>query len=110
MGELINYVDKLFESYNYKLASNSTKEVRIYTLRYGMYHAAEIISFDENTEVQKYKNELSDLGYATELKVVKNIEDIEEYLFEGFFIKTPLGSELKNRYKHLKKTKKYLDR
>ena len=100
MGELINYVDRLFESYNYKLASNSTKEVRIYTLRYGMYHAAEIISFDENTEVQKYKNELSDLGYATELKVVKNIEDIEEYLFEGFFIKTPLGSELKNRYKH----------
>lgn len=100
MQELIKYVDKLFESYNYQLASNSTNDVRIYTLRYGMYHAAEIISFDEKTEVIKYKSELSDLGYATELKVVKNIEEIEEYLFEGFFIKTPLGSELKNRYKN----------
>lgn len=100
MNDLIKYVDKLFESYNYQLAPNSTKDVRIYTLRYGMYYAAEIISFDENTEVQKYKKELSDLGYATELKLVENIEEIEEYLFEGFFIKTPLGSELKNRYKH----------
>lgn len=100
MGELLKYVDKLFESYNYQLASNSTNKVRIYTLRYGMYHAAEIISFDESTEVLQYKNELSDLGYATELKVVRNIGEIEEYLFEGFFIKTPLGSELKKRYKY----------
>lgn len=103
MTEKLNLVDKLFESYNYKIAKSSTKDVRIYTLQYGMYHAAEIISFDENTDVSKFKNEFSELGYATEIKVVKNIEEVEEYLFEGFFIKTPLGNELKNRYKNFVK-------
>lgn len=100
MTEKLNLVDRLFESYNYKISKNSTKEVRIYTLQYGMYHAAEIISFDENTDVSKFKKELSDLGYATDIKIVKNLEEVEEYLFEGFFIKTPLGNELKNRYKN----------
>jgi hypothetical protein len=32
------------------------------------------------------------------VKTLKDIENIEEYLFEGFFIKTPLGNELKTRY------------
>lgn len=100
MTEKLNLVDKLFESYNYKIAKSSTKDVRIYTLQYGMYHAAEIISFDENTDVTEFKNEFSDLGYATDLKVIKNLEEVEEYLFEGFFIKTPLGNQLKNRYKN----------
>ena len=84
MIEKIRFVDKLFESYNYKIAKTSTNEVRIYTLQYGMYHAAEIISFDEKTDITKFKNEFSELGYATELKVVKNLEEVEEYLFQGF--------------------------
>lgn len=100
MTEKLNLVDKLFESYNYKIAKSSTNEVRIYTLQYGMYHAAEIISFDENTDVTEFKNEFSELGYATDLKVIKNLDEVEEYLFEGFFIKTPLGNQLKNRYKN----------
>lgn len=100
MTEKLNQVDQLFESYNYKIAKSSTKDVRIYTLQYGMYHAAEIISFDENTDVTEFKNEFSELGYATDLKIIKNLEEVEEYLFEGFFIKTPLGNQLKNRYKN----------
>lgn len=100
MTEKLNLVDKLFESYNYKIVKSSTKDVRIYTLQYGMYHAAEIISFDENTDVTEFKNEFSELGYATDLKVIKNLDEVEEYLFDGFFIKTPLGNQLKNRYKN----------
>lgn len=103
MTDKLNFVDKLFESYNYKIAKNSTKDVRIYTLQYGMYHAAEIISFKEETDVSKFKTEFSELGYATEIRIIKNIEEVEEYLFEGFFIKTPLGNELKNRYKNFVK-------
>ncbi|TDS66214.1 NACHT domain-containing protein [Myroides indicus] len=99
----LNLVDRLFESYNYKIARTSTNDVRIYTLQYGMYHAAEIISFDKAIDVSKFKNEFSELGYATDVKVVKNLEEVEEYLFEGFFIKTPLGNELKNRYKNFVK-------
>lgn len=103
MTEKLPLIDKLFESYNYKIAKQSTSFVRIYTLQYGMYHAAEIISFDEATDVSKYKTEYSEAGYATELKVIRNVEEVEEYLFEGFFIKTPLGFELKNRYKNFEK-------
>lgn len=100
MTDKINIVDKLFESYNYKISKSSTNDVRIYTLQYGMYHAAEIISFDDKTDISKFKNEFSELGYATDIKVVKNLDEVEEYLFEGFFIKTPLGNELRNRYKN----------
>jgi len=99
MTDSIHLVDNLFKTYNYKISKSSTKEIRIYTLQYGMYHAAEIIIFDENTDITEFKKEFSEAGYATEIKVVKNISDVEEYLFEGFFIKTPLGAELQNRYK-----------
>ncbi|HDZ04988.1 hypothetical protein LCGC14_0080490 [marine sediment metagenome] len=96
----IEYIDKLFLSYNYQLAKQSNQTVRVYTLRYGMYHAAEFILFDKDYDISKIKKEYSELGFATDVRVLKNIDEIEEYLFQGFFIKTPLGNELKNRYKH----------
>lgn len=99
MSEItIAEIDELFKSYNYKVSRKSNNKVRIYTLRYGMYHAAEIILFDKDYNATKIKSEYSDLGYATEVKKVFQKTEIEEYLFEGFFIKTPLGNELKNRY------------
>lgn len=96
----IERLDQLFKSYNYSVSTKSNADVRIYTLRYGMYHAAEILVINENYDPKTIKSEFSDLGYATEIKTLKDIENIEEYLFEGFFIKTPLGNELKTRYKH----------
>lgn len=95
----IEYIDRLFQSYNYQLANQSNNKVRVYTLRYGMYHAAEIILFDEEYDISNIKKEYSELGFATDVKFLDEIDEIEEYLFEGFFIKTPLGNELKNRYK-----------
>ncbi|MCB0402966.1 MAG: NACHT domain-containing protein [Flavobacteriales bacterium] len=97
--EKIEKLDELFKSYNYSVSSKSNSEVRIYTLRYGMYHAAEILLINENFDPKEVKSEFSELGYATEIRPLKDIENIEEYLFEGFFIKTPLGNELKTRYK-----------
>lgn len=96
----IKYIDQLFLSYNYQLATQSNNFVRVYTLRYGMYHAAEFILLDKDYDVTSTKKEYSDLGYATDVRVLSDIDEIEEYLFEGFFIKTPLGNELKNRYKN----------
>ena len=96
----IERLDQLFKSYNYSVSTKSNSDVRIYTLRYGMYHAAEIIVINESYDPKSIKTEFSDMGYATEIKTLKDIDNIEEYLFEGFFIKTPLGNELKTRYKH----------
>lgn len=98
MTENISTIDDLFKSYNYKIDKSSTKLVRVYTLQYGMYHAAEIITFNDDTDITNFKKTFSELGYATEHKIVKNLSEVEEYLFEGFFIKTPLGHELQNRY------------
>src|SRR5690606_29018736 len=99
MTTQINVIDNLFKSYKYKVEILSTPNIRVYTLQYGMYHAAEIISFEDSTDVSLIRKQFSDLGYATEHKVVKNISEVEEYLFEGFFIKTPLGHNLRSRYK-----------
>ncbi len=91
-------LDKLFASYNYRLAESSNNDVRVYTLRYGMYHAAEIVLINDGVDVSQIKSEYSDLGYATEIQKLSSGKNLEEYLFEGFFIKTPLGNELKGRY------------
>ena len=99
-SKTIEYIDNLFLSYNYQLANQSNLKVRIYTLRYGMYHAAEFILLDKNYDIKNIKKDYSDLGFATDVRILSEIDEIEEYLFEGFFIKTPLGNELKNRYKH----------
>ncbi len=96
--DIIEKLDELFKSYNYSVSSKSNSEVRVYTLRYGMYHAAEILLINESFDPKSIKSEFSELGYATEIRPLKEIENIEEYLFEGFFIKTPLGNELKTRY------------
>lgn len=94
----IKKIDDLFKSYNYDLRTESNNQVRIYTLRYGMYHAAEILTLNGVSDAAKYKQEYSDLGYATEVKKYENIAVLDSYLFDGFFIKTPLGLELKKRY------------
>ncbi|MGQ2983870.1 NACHT domain-containing protein [Flavobacterium sp.] len=96
----IENLDRLFQSYNYQVANHSDHNVRIYTLRYGMYHAAELIILNDEFDSSKVKSEYSESGYATEVRKADSISNIEEYLFEGFFIKTPLGNELKNRYSH----------
>lgn len=95
----IEKLDSLFQSYNYQVAKQSNTSLRIYTLRYGMYHAAELIKLNDSVDESSAKAEFSQLGYATEVKTFSSEEEIEEYLFEGFFIKTPLGNELKKRYK-----------
>jgi hypothetical protein len=94
----IDKIDDLFKSYNYIISPKSNHQVRIYTLRYGMYHAAEIILVDQSFDPSKIKADFSELGYATEIKNLTDNLNLEEYLFEGFFIKTPLGNELKTRY------------
>jgi uncharacterized protein YajQ (UPF0234 family) len=99
----ISEIDNLFKAYNYQVASMSNSDVRIYTLRYGMYDAAEILVLNPHYDFTKVKSEYSELGYATEVQSLLNLNNIEEYLFEGFFIKTPLGNELKNRYKQFEK-------
>lgn len=103
MDELIEKVDSLFQSYNYSVANISDKNVRIYTLAYGMYHAAEILTLNPEFDPNYLKLSYSNLGYATEIRHFTDLESLEEYLFEGFFIKTPLGNELKNKYKNFTK-------
>jgi len=75
-------IDELFQSYNYQIAPASNNKLRIYTLRYGMYHAAELIKFDESFDESSIKAEYSENGYATEVKVFSSKEEIEEYLLE----------------------------
>lgn len=104
--EKILSIDKLFKSYNYALDEKKSNEtLRIYTLRYGMYNAVEFIYFgetnpEEDTYVIACKRSYSEIGFATNITKYKDIDMIEEYLFEGFFLNTPLGIELKSRYKN----------
>ncbi|MBC8645042.1 hypothetical protein H9W95_16465 [Flavobacterium lindanitolerans] len=78
----IRKIDQLFKSYNYSVSEKSNHKVRIYTLRYGMYHAAEIILFDKEYNITEIKNEYSNAGYATDVKTLDNENHLEEYLLK----------------------------
>ena len=80
----IEYIDKLFLSYNYQLANQSNHKVRVYTLRYGMYHAAEFILFDKDYDISKIKNEYSELGFATDVKILDNIDENHDFNDESY--------------------------
>ncbi|MGQ1891587.1 NACHT domain-containing protein [Thermophagus sp. OGC60D27] len=94
----IDQLDKLYSDYGYELSNDGNESIRVYKMRYGMYHAAEIVCISPDAEFKKLKAEFSEQGYATEVRNFNSIEEAEKALFEGFFIKTPISKSLSKRY------------
>lgn len=94
----IDQLDSLYSDYGYERSVVVNNSIRVYKLRYGMYHAAEIVCLSPDADFKKLKAEFSEQGYATEVRSFNSIDEAEKALFEGFFIKTPISNNLSKRY------------
>lgn len=99
----ISGIDSLYLRYGYILNKGmSTKSIRVYILNKGVYFGADVVSEGDDINCQKTIKELSDAGYACRIKIFKNLEEAELYLFDSFFHSTQLSERLKNRYDNFK--------
>lgn len=89
-------LDELFTEYGYTL-QESNDSCRVYLLRQGMYYGAEIVIFDGSDQNCLF-NEYSKAGFSVKRQRFRSIEDVEEYLFKGFFKTDVSKHEISQRY------------
>lgn len=96
-------IDSLYKAYGFnKDETYSNDDVSIYTLKYGMYVAAEIVSFNEKADLKKIKEDFSSAGFATVERKYHSVEEAKETLFKGFFVDASLKSTIKYKYDRFK--------
>ena len=92
----IKELNNLFHIYGYELKEvESTYQV--YLLHHGMYYGAEIIMLD-NFDSHEISERYFKLGYSVKVQHFKTIEEVENYLFKGFFKTEYTALAIKHRY------------
>lgn len=92
----ISQLDKLFAEYGYTL-QDTNESCRVYLLRQGMYYGAEIVIFD-GSDQRVLQDEYSKAGFSVKIQRFRDIDDAEEYLFQGFFKTDVSRFEIRRRY------------
>lgn len=82
----IEQVKKLFLLYNYKI-ERLEKEYLVFSYS-NPYDAVEVVPILglEKQEIERIQSEFQEAGYAVKINNCKNIEEIENYLFNLFFM------------------------
>jgi len=92
----IEKLDNLFHIYGYELKEEKSN-YRVYLLHHGMYYGAEIIMLD-NFDCHDISERYSKLGYSVKVQHFKTIEEVENYLFKGFFKTEYTALAIEHRY------------
>lgn len=105
----IIFLDHIFKTYGYEL-KDSSSDYRIYVLLQGMYYGAEIIPLTNN-DLSEVVEQYSKLGYACNINKLTSEDEIETYLFKGFFQTKLADKKIEKRYSDFakKQTKHYGD-
>jgi len=94
-----NHIDQLYMRYGYDIQEGmSNNNVRIYTLKKGVYFGADIVYFDKKENLDSLAKELSNSGFACRLKNFENIVEAENFLFDSFFHSSQLNQRLLTKY------------
>ncbi|MGG5796683.1 NACHT domain-containing protein [Edwardsiella tarda] len=78
----------LFEKYGFEYKKRSSGHgFYAFTFKAGFFHNAEVVYTDEasSEDVERCLRELENIGYSTKKSLFKNINDVSEQLFNGFF-------------------------
>lgn len=99
-------LDRLYKSYGFE-SENKEDDVKVFLYRKSRYIGVDIIPMN-NTEssfqlAERKKQQYSELGYAVNLKYIKNNEDAEIELFRSFFSYIPTKERLKRKYQDFEK-------
>lgn len=92
----IKELNNLFHIYGYEL-KEAESTYQVYLLHHGMYYGAEIIMLD-NFDSHEISERYFKLGYSVKVQHFKTIEEVENYLFKGFFKTEYTALAIKHRY------------
>ena len=92
----IEELNNLFHIYGYELKEEESS-YRVYLLHHGMYYGAEIIMLDD-FDCHDISERYSKLGYSVKVQHFKTIEEVENYLFKGFFKTEYTALAIEHRY------------
>lgn len=92
----IKLLDNIFKIYGYEL-KDSSSDYRIYVLLQGMYYGAEIIPLT-NKDLSDIVEQYSKLGYACNINKLVSEDEVENYLFKGFFQTQLANKKIEKRY------------
>lgn len=102
----IEDLKEIYESYGYEYKKISS--VDVFEYKYGRYYGADILYTDENEkEAQKICQGYKDDDYATNMKKSPTNEEVEDFLFDGFFKITQFHSKINREYENF--TKQQID-
>lgn len=91
-----NKLDQVYQNYGYEPENRAG--CRVYKIKYMRFFSVEIYPLSDKAEVVKVQIEYSKRGYATAIKEVKPIEDIENELFRDLFRHDLILDNLKVKY------------
>lgn len=95
-GELLKEVDELYQRYGYDVKSHHTG-VRVYVFR-SIYNGADIVATQSDARVDDYKRQYSEQGYAVKVREQTTLSELEEALFQDFFMADGILDTLRRRY------------
>lgn len=92
---------ELFSRYGYGIEDEKAGKYIIFSLNTGMYPAIEIVPYrkDISEEINSLKKEYSQSGYAVKISQGNTLEEIENYLFNGFFHVEISNKRIEQKYK-----------
>lgn len=93
----IEELDSLFIQYGYTIQERR-ESCRVYLLRQGMYYGAEIVIFDGSEQTELALG-YAESGFSVQRQYFNSIEEVEEYLFSGFFKTEVSRMEIESRYR-----------
>ena len=99
MENITEQLKQLFQLYDY-VVERECKECIVFALKAVMYPAIEIIPLsDKNNElIEKIRKEYQELNYSVKVQNTYNLDDLESYLFNGFFHVVQANSRISDKY------------
>ena len=93
-------VEKYYKDYGFIQEKSQNENILIFVMRSGHFYNAEIVVLSNTIEetVKKTFEDLSNSGFACQIKYYKNIEEVENTLFKGFFSVNYSKDKLKTAY------------
>ncbi|WP_308603412.1 NACHT domain-containing protein [uncultured Fibrobacter sp.] len=89
----------IYESYGYDYKKIGS--VDVFEYKYGRYYGADILYTNENEEeAQKIRQDYKNDDYATNMKLSPSNEEVEDFLFDGFFKIKQFQSKINRDYEN----------
>lgn len=99
----MNDLDKIYSCYGFKKGRSSSDKIGVYKFKSGHFNNAEIVPLSEDVNCSEDFEQYTKSGYACHIRKYRNIKEVEEALFEGFFSLKITRDKFSNEYDYFYK-------